>query len=83
MQDTHQFSGIDAAKWQRIKDQVKAKVGVDISSDVGDATAKGIELSWSYNAATLDLSIALVKREWFDPSQTEIDTDLDTWIPAA
>lgn len=83
MQDTHQFSGIDAAKWQRIQAQVKAKVGVDVTGDVGDATAKGIELSWSYNATTLDLSITLVKRTWFDPSQSEIDADIASWIPAA
>lgn len=83
MTDTQQFANVDAAKWQRIIAQVKAKAGIVITKDIGDAAAKGIELSWSYNAATLDLTVTLVKRSWFDPSAQVIDDDIKTWIEAA
>jgi hypothetical protein len=80
---TEQFTNVDAAKWERIKAAVKAKVGITVSSDIGDAQAKGIELSWTYNAATLDLAVALLKRSWYDPSEGEIDTDLKAWVGGA
>lgn len=83
MADVQQFPAIDAAKWQRIKDAARAKIGVVLAADIGDASAKGIELSWSYNAQTLDLTVTLVKRSWFDPNAAEIDTDIATWIGAA
>jgi hypothetical protein len=83
MQDTHQFSGIDAAKWTRIKDQVKAKVGVTISGDVGEASSKGIEISWSYNATTLNLTITVVKTSWYDPSISVIDTNIEQLVASA
>lgn len=83
MTDTQKFTGIDVAKWGRIVAQVQTKVGITITSDIGDAAAKGIELSWSFNRQTGDLAITLVKRSWFDPSEQVIDDDIKTWIQAA
>lgn len=81
--DVHQFTGIDAAKWESIKALVQTKLGLNITSDIGDQSKDGIELSWSYNATTLDLTITLINREWFDPSQQTIDTDIESWVTTA
>lgn len=78
-----QFVSIDINKWQRIKDFVKLKSGINITSDVGEATSHGIELSWSYNAQTLNLAITLVHRSFYDPSEESIVTSLIQWVNAA
>lgn len=83
MPDTQTFLNIDAAKWARIHASVKAKAGIDISSDFGVASAKGITISWNYAPATEILVIKLVKREWIDPSANDIDTDILQWIDEA
>jgi hypothetical protein len=83
MTDTQDFKGIDAAKWEQIKAAIFTKVGITITSDIGEQTKDGIELSWSYNAANLDLTVTLVKREFFDPSAQIIDTDIATLVANA
>jgi len=77
------FTGIDAGKWQRIKAAVLAKTGITIGADTGEAGAKGLTIQWHYMFATNELDIALVKREWFDPSEETIDTDIAELVKAA
>jgi hypothetical protein len=73
MADTQQFTGIDEAKWDRIKAAIKAKTGITVTSDVGDQHSRGVELSWSFNAQTTDLTVTLVKRSFYDPDAATID----------
>lgn len=77
------FPGTDLAKWERIKLAVQAKAGITISTDVGAASAKGITIGWVYSPGTQDLTITLVKRSFFDPSEETIDTDIKTWVAGA
>lgn len=81
--DCQTFTNIDAAKWLRIQASVKAKAGIDITTDTGIASAKGITISWTYTQATEALLISLVKRSFFDPSEQTIDTDIAQWIASA
>lgn len=83
MPDTQIFASIDAAKWDRIQAAVKAKAGIDISSDFGVASAKGITISWNYVPVAENLVIRLVKRSFYDPSSDTIDIDIAQWIDAA
>jgi hypothetical protein len=80
---TQTFQNVDAAKWQRVKDQLVAKANITIASDTGQAEARGIDISWSYDATAATLTVTLVSREWFDPSEQVIDTDISQWITAA
>lgn len=81
--DSQTFSNIDPAKWQRIQASVKAKAGIDITTDTGIASAKGITISWTYTATTETLLISLVKRSFYDPPEATIDTDIAQWIAQA
>jgi hypothetical protein len=81
--DSQTFSNIDAAKWQRIQASVKSKASIDITTDTGIASAKGVTISWTYTLAIENLLISLVKRSFYDPSQATIDTDIAQWISAA
>lgn len=83
MADAQTFTGIDAAKWERIQDLVKQKAGITIATDGGTASAKGITLLWSYIPALETLAITLVKRSFYDPSEQTIDTDIAQWIAQA
>ena len=82
MADTHEFLNVDAEKWERIKAKLAIQ-GVTVDADQGDASHKGIELSWSYNPALEYLKITLVKRAFYDPSTATIDADIEQWISAA
>lgn len=81
--DSQTFTNIDAAKWECIKAAVKDKAGISITTDTGVASAKGITISWTYASAAETLLISLVKRSFYDPSETTIDQDIATWIQAA
>jgi len=83
MADTQTFQDVDAAKWERIKSQIKAKAGIEISTDSGIASEKGVKLAWGYNAADSTLSVTLVSRAFYDPSAATIDTDIAQWIASA
>lgn len=83
MADTQTFPNVDAAKWARIKDLIKDKAGIEIASDSGIASEKGVKLAWGYNAAELSLSVTLVSRAFFDPSEKTLDTDIAQWITSA
>lgn len=80
---TEHFDNIDAAKWQRIKDELIVKAGITITKDAGEAEAKGLDVAWKYDAIALTLDVTPIKRAWFDPSEAVIDTDLVQWIGAA
>lgn len=81
--DTQSFNSIDAGKWQRIKDSVKSNAGIDIESDTGEASKDGVTLSWTYDGTAETLSVTLVGRAWYDPSEATIDAKLKAWIEGA
>lgn len=77
------FDNITPAKWEAIKAAVKAKTGIDITTDVGANGAKGIVLSWIYIPEAQSLKITPVSRKFYDPSEEEIDVDLKALVEAA
>lgn len=81
--DTQTFENIDAAKWARIQALVLSKTGINIAKNEGAATAKGITLGWVYDPAGLTLKTTLVKREWFDPSEKDIDLKMHEIVASA
>lgn len=83
MPDTQVFKDVDAAKWQRIKDAIKAKSGIEITTDAGIASAKGIKLGWSWLEADKSLAVTQIERSFFDPSEGKIDADIAQWITTA
>jgi hypothetical protein len=83
MADSQTFQNIDPAKWQRIKDQIKAKAGIEITTDAGIASEKGVKLAWGYNSAGSSLSVTLVSRAFYDPKTETIDADIAQWIASA
>ena len=54
-----------------------------MSNTMGSGTAKGITISWVYSSDTQTLVLDLVKREFFDPSEGEIDKRITDWIANA
>ena len=83
MAESQTFPGIDSVKWDKIRLKVMKETGIAITSNLGSGSAKGITLSWSYSPDSKILVTTLVKRAWFDPSETEIETDLAALISAA
>jgi len=83
MADTQTFKDVDAAKWVRIKSQIKDKAGIEIAADSGIASEKGVKLAWGYNAADSTLSVTLVSRAFYDPKAEVIDADIAQWIASA
>lgn len=80
---TENFTNITVPKWGRICAQVKAKTGIQIVGDDGQASAKGITINWTYSETNLTLQLVLVHRSWFDPSINAIDTQMKAWVAAA
>lgn len=76
MPDTQTFTGIDAAKWERIKAKVKEKTGIVIDSDNGTKGAKGVSITWIYNPISLVFMATLLHREFFDPSEERINHNI-------
>jgi hypothetical protein len=83
MLDTQSFSNIDAAKWARIQASVKDKAGIDMVSNIGAGTAKGLTIGWVYHTDSQILAVTVVKRSFYDPSESTIDADIAQWIASA
>lgn len=83
MSEPIKFTGVDADKWIRIKKAVQDKTGISIQTDAGVDEARGIRLGWAYMVVAEELSITLIKRSIWDPSEQEIDTDIEKWIGGA
>lgn len=83
MADVLKFANIDNSKWLRICAAVKDKAGIDMVSNIGAATAKGITIGWVYEPGTQDLSVTVTKRSFYDPSEATIDSDIEQWIAQA
>jgi hypothetical protein len=83
MANTQTLQEYDAAKWERAKAAVKLNAGIDIASDTGSASAKGITLIWVYDAKARALVVTLAKRSWYDPSTEEIEADIALWLGGA
>lgn len=81
--DTQSFPNIDAAKWERIKDLILLKVDIKIEADHGTASAKGIELTWTYNLSNTSLIVTLDSRKFFDPSAEVIDLKIADMVANA
>jgi hypothetical protein len=77
------FQNVDQAKWARIQNKVKEALGIDMSKTMGSATAKGVTISWVFSSDMQTLVVDLVKREFFDPSEKEIDQKIADWIASA
>jgi hypothetical protein len=83
------FQNVDKAKWLRICEKVKAIIGIDMSNTLGSATSpaiasgRGITISWVYSSETQTLIVDLVKREFFDPGEKEIDRKIAELIDEA
>ena len=82
MADIQVFQNVDAAKWQRIKDLLIAKVNIAVTTDEGEAEAKGFDIAWKYDPVALTLETTLEKHPWFEPASV-IDADMKQWINAA
>jgi hypothetical protein len=86
---TQTFEGVDQFKWARICDKVKQLSGIDMSINMGSATApaeasaKGLTISWVYSSTDKRLVIDLIKRSWFDPSVADIEERIAAWIQSA
>jgi hypothetical protein len=59
------------------------KVGIGINSFVGNGSAMGITLSWSYSPNEQVLITTLAKRSFYDPSEQDICTDIAAMVKAA
>lgn len=82
MADTQTFQNVDAAKWQRIKDALIAKANITITSDAGEAEAKGIDIAWEYNPIALTLVVTLEKHPFLEPASL-IDKEIAEAIASA
>lgn len=76
------FTGIDAAKFQRIQEKLQAQ-GILVASAKGSATAKGITVDWLFDPDAGTLEVNVDKRAWYDPSESTIEADLQQWIEGA
>jgi hypothetical protein len=81
--DSQTFQGIDLAKWEHFRELVLNKAGIGINSLVGNGSAKGITLSWSYSPDAQALVITLAKGSFYDPSKQDIGTDISAMVKAA
>jgi len=77
------FQGINPAKWDHFRELVLNKAGIGINSLVGNGSAMGITLSWSYSPNEQVLTTTLAKRSFYDPSEQDIGTDIAAMVMAA
>jgi hypothetical protein len=73
------FTDVSPAKWDEIKAKVQSEAGITISSDSGEAQAKGITISWNYDGSST-LVITVEDTSWYDPSEASIDQQIQAWI---
>jgi hypothetical protein len=83
MTDSQTFQGIDLAKWNHFRELVLNKAGIGINSLIGNGSAKGITLSWSYSPDAQVLTTTLAQRKIYDPSKENIGTDIAAMVRAA
>jgi hypothetical protein len=75
------FSGITQARWAAICELVKAKTGIVITSNAGDAKSDGYELKWTFTpeANTLVVQcLAAPAPERFFPAS--INHAISDWV---
>jgi hypothetical protein len=56
------YSGVDDAKWVRVRDLVGREYDIGIESDTGEASKKGFTLSWIHDADQQTLEIQCLKK---------------------
>ena len=61
------YSGVDDAKWVRVRDLVGREYDIGIESDSGEASKKGFTLSWTYDPDQQTLEIQCLKKPFFVP----------------
>jgi hypothetical protein len=77
------YQNIAPDRFDRIAAAVQARTGIAVSGDVGEASAKGITISWTYYPQTQTLTVTLVRRiPLIDPSQATILADIDALVGA-
>jgi hypothetical protein len=77
------FSNVGHEKWGRIKHKVHDKTGITIDSDQGEGERHGVDLKWDYQAAAETLTITLVSRAFWDPSESEIMAQVKAAVDSA
>jgi hypothetical protein len=77
------YDGITPTQFAAIAAAVKSKTGIPVSGDVGQASGKGITISWNYDPQAQTLVLTPLKRAWYDPSEATIDLDLDALVKGA
>jgi hypothetical protein len=80
MADSGTFD-VTPEQWIRVKSAVLAKTSIAITTDSGEASAKGLTISWNY--ADGKLLITVLKHAWYDPSLETIDADISDMIADA
>jgi hypothetical protein len=83
MPQVQEFHGIDRAKWTRIQALITKETGIPVNQDSGDDKKDGVEISWKYSEADSSLAVTLIKREFFDPSDTVIEGDITKLVQSA
>ncbi|HLH36012.1 MAG TPA: hypothetical protein VKX41_15170 [Alloacidobacterium sp.] len=73
MHAIQQFTPFTPVNWETLKAAVKEKTGIDITSDAGLASSRGITLRWAYDAQAQTLEVQLMDRKWYDPDEPAID----------
>jgi hypothetical protein len=61
MHEIQDFSPVDAERWQHIKNDIKAKLGMDIPGDSGEISAHGITVKYDYDPTTKSVTIQTLK----------------------
>ncbi len=64
------FSGVSQSQFSCIKEAVKDKTGIVITTDVGSATQSGFSVHWNFNPETQVLLIQVTDKPFFIPCST-------------
>lgn len=80
MHEQQEFQPVTPEEFDKIRAEVKDKTGIEITTDAGRDSAKGITISWKYDRAKQDLTVQTLKRSWYDPSEAVIDQDIHVMI---
>jgi hypothetical protein len=81
--EPRKYNDITPERFAAIAAAVKAKTGIVVAGNVGQASGKGLTIGWNYDPLAKILVLTPLKRAWYDPSETTIDADLDELVKGA
>ena len=64
------FNGVSQSQWSCIKQEVKNKTGIVITTDVGSASQSGFSVHWNFDPQTQVLLIQITDKPFFIPCST-------------